>query len=56
MALIEFSDNIHHLLDEGNYFIGIFVDLTKAFNTADNETILHKPYRYGIRGHANDFF
>ena len=56
MALIEFSDNIHRLLDEGNYVIGISIDVTKAFDTVNHETLLHKLYRYGIRGHANNFF
>ena len=55
MALIEFSDNIHRLLDAGNYVIGIFIDFTKAFDTVDHETLLHKQYRYGIRGHTNNF-
>ena len=55
-ALIEFSDHIHRLLDDGNYVIGIFIDFTKAFDTVDLEIILHKLHRYGIHGHANDFF
>ena len=55
-ALIEFSDNIHRLLDDGNYVIGIFIDFTKAFDTVNHEIILHKLHRYGIHGHANDFF
>ena len=32
LALIEFTDNIS-ALDEGNYAISVFVDLTKAFDT-----------------------
>ena len=56
MALIEFSDNIHRLLDDGNYVIAIFIDFTKAFDTVDHEILLYKLHRYGIRGHANDFF
>ena len=56
MALIEFSDNIHRLLDEWNYVIGIFIDFTKAFDTVDHGIPLHKLYRYGIRGHTNYFF
>ena len=56
MASIEFSDNIRHLLDEENYFMGILFYLNKAFDTVDNEPLLYKPYRYGIRGHANDCF
>ena len=56
IALIEFSDNAHRLLDDGNYVIGIFIDFTKAFDTVDHEILFHKLYRYGIRGHANYFF
>ena len=56
LALIEFSDTVHRLLDEKNYVIGIFVDFTKAFDTVDHDIILSKLDRYGIRGHANDFF
>ena len=32
LALIEFPDNIRNILDEGNYAISIFIDLTKAFD------------------------
>ena len=56
LALIEFTDNIRNILDEGNYAISVFVDLTKAFDTVDHEILLDKMDMYGIRGHANDFF
>ena len=56
LALIEFTDNIRKVLDEGNCAISGFVDLTKAFDTVDHEILLDKMDRYGIRGHANDFF
>ena len=55
LALIEFSDSVRRFLDDGNYVISIFVDLTKAFDTVDHEVLLYKLDRYGIRGHANDF-
>ena len=47
---------MRRFLDDGNYVISIFVDLTKAFDTVDHEILLYKLDRYGIRGHANDFF
>ena len=56
LALIEFTDNIRNILDEGNYAISIFIDLTKAFDAVDHEILLDKLDRYGIRGHANSFF
>ena len=56
LALIEFTDKIIRYLDEGNYCISIFVDLTKAFDTVHHEILLQKLEHYGIRGHANDFF
>ena len=56
LALIEFTDSIIKFLDEGQYCMSIFVDLTKAFDTVDHEILLDKLDRYGIRGHANDFF
>ena len=56
LALIEFPDNIMKYLDQGNYGISIFVDMTKAFDTVDNNILLEKMNKYGIRGHANNFF
>ena len=36
--------------------MGLFVDLTKAFDTVDHDILLYKLDNYGIRGHANNFF
>ena len=55
-ALIETVDSIRRLVDEGNYVMGLFVDLTKAFDTVNHEILLYKMNNYGIRGHANNFF
>ena len=55
LALTEFTDSVRCLLDDGNYVISIFVDLTKAFDTVDHEILLCKLDRYWIRGHANAF-
>ena len=55
LALIEFTDTIRNLLDNGNYALSFFIDLTKAFDTVDHEILLCKLDRYGIRGHANSF-
>ena len=52
---IALTDKIKKLLDEGNYVIGIYLDVPKAFDTVNHKILLNKLWRYGIRGHANDF-
>ena len=56
LAMIETTDSIRRLIDDKNYVLGIFVDLTKAFDTVDHDILLEKMNNYGIRGHANNFF
>ena len=50
LALMDLVDNISKNIDEGNYSIGIFIDLSKAFDTIDHTILLDKLCRYGIRG------
>ena len=56
LALTEITDKIRCLLDGGNYALGLFLDLKKAFDTVNHEILLYKLDHYGIRGHANNFF
>ena len=37
LALFESTDNIQWHIDEGNYVLGIYVDLTKAFDRVDHD-------------------
>jgi hypothetical protein len=52
MALIELIDRITEELDNKKFSLGIFIDLSKAFDTIDHKILLDKLQLYGIRGIA----
>ena len=56
LALMDLVDNISKNIDEGNYSIGIFLDLSKAFDTIDHTILLDQLFRYGIRGVTLNWF
>jgi hypothetical protein len=55
MALLEAYNNIVSNLDKKNHTLGIFLDLSKAFDTIDHDILLFKLSHYGIRGVALDW-
>ena len=55
-ALINITENIRKALDDGNIGCGIFVDLQKAFETADHQILLAKLNHYRILRVSNDWF
>ena len=46
-ALINITENRRKALDDRNIGCGVFVDLQKAFNTADHQMLLAKLNHYG---------
>ena len=51
-ALFDLLGSIREALLSSNYCIAVFCDFSKAFDTLDNQRLLMKLSRYGIRGNA----
>ena len=49
-ALVEIVDKIKFAMDNNEMTCGIFLDLSKAFDTVNHEILLNKLDHYGIRG------
>lgn len=55
LALIEFTQEIMNNMNNKILSLGVFIDLSKAFDLINHENLLQKLNLYGIRGHANQW-
>ena len=56
LAIMEAYNEITNKLDKNMHTIGIFLDLSKAFDTINHDILLHKLHYYGVRGTAFEWF
>ncbi len=56
LALLETMDQVHKALNDGNYVLGLYLDLSKAFDTMNHSLLLKTLYQYGIRGTTHGQF
>ena len=56
MAVLDFVNDISSTIDRGMKTTGIFMDLSKAFDTIDHNIVLNKLGHYGFRGISYDWF
>ena len=52
IALLKLIDDISEEIDNKNFSIGVFIDLSKAFDTINHDILIKKLNSYGIRGIA----
>ena len=56
MALTILVDKIMSALDKGDYVVGVFLDLSKAFDSVNHQILLNKFIKYDIHGLALKWF
>ena len=49
----ELIDKVIKAIESNEYTIGIFLDLSKAFDTVNHSILLRKLYFFGIRGNCH---
>jgi hypothetical protein len=54
--LVQITNYIGQALNDGNWCIGVFLDLKKAFDTVQHDILLKKLVKFGINGNFLDWF
>ena len=55
-AMLELIDQVSNAFDNNNFVLGVFIDLSKAFDTVDHNILLEKLSMYGAKGNNLKWF
>ena len=56
MAIMQLVDKVNKAVEKNETTIGVYLDLSKAFDTIDHNILLYKLEHYGFRGVVFDWF
>ena len=56
MAIMQLVDKINNAVEKNETTVGVYLDLSKAFDTIYHNILLHKLDHYGFRGLVYDWF
>ena len=55
-AILKLIDQASNVFDNNNFVLGVFIDLSKAFDTVDHNILLEKLSMYGVKGNNLKWF
>ena len=54
--MLQLTRDITSSFEKGEYTLGVFIDLSKAFDTVDHKILIKRLQYYGIDGTALEWF